>query len=132
METKRKRITKRKDNRVKTAFPTEFEPRFWENGDRRIAVVRQILNRYENLKRDAGGENSTQRDLLIQRACFLSCILESQEIEAAEGGHFEIGSYTQGCNALLGLLRALGLEKQAKDVLDLDTYVNRKNGRKRK
>jgi len=99
-----------------------FKPRFWADADQRVAVVRLIKRRYEQLKRDTGVD-SVQKDLLCQRAAFLSSILETQEVEAAEGEGLDIGSYTQATNALSGLLLRLGLDKKVKNVTDLSTYL---------
>lgn len=109
--------------------PARFEPKFWEDADSRCAVVKGIRRRYRELREDAGGKESCQRDLLVQRAVFLSVILETQEVRAAEGESIDLGSYTQGVNALQGLLKTLGLEKQVKNVTDLQGYLERKRGR---
>ena len=53
-------------------------------------------------------------------------ILETKEVLAAEGGELDLGSYVQGINCLVGLLRALGLEKRIKSVTDLKTYLDEK------
>jgi hypothetical protein len=107
-------------------IPERFVPRFWDDSDRRCAVVRIIKKRYERLKEDAGGAESFQRDLLVQRAAFLSIILETHEVKAAEGEGLDLGQYTQAANALSGLLKSLGLDKRIKSVTDLQTYLGQK------
>jgi hypothetical protein len=92
--------------------PKRFLPRFWENADQRQVAIREIKRRYALLRKDAGAD-SFQRDLLAQRAIFISVQLETMEVEASEGGDFNSGHYTQMVNALTGLLKALGLEKRA-------------------
>lgn len=104
-------------------IPGQFKPRFWEDSDMRCAVVKTIRRRYQLLKEHAGGGESFQRDLLCQRAAFLSIILETQEVKAAEGGDLDVGVYTQGMNGLTGLLKTLGLEKRIKNVTDLKSYL---------
>lgn len=104
----------------------QFKPRFWQDSDARISVVKTIRRRYEVLKEHCGGDESYQRDLLCQRAAFISIILETQEVKAAEGGDLDLGAYTQGCNALSGLLIRLGLEKRIKSVNDLKSYLKQK------
>lgn len=101
---------------------TTFRPRFWADLDGRTNLAQMIRDRYESLKADAGVE-SQQRDLLTQRAVFLSLVLETQECEAVTNGTFDLGSYTQGINALTGVLRALGLDRRAKHVDSLRTYI---------
>lgn len=107
-------------------MPRTFCPRFWESSDARIAVVKIIKKRYERLKADAGGDESYQRDLLIQRAAFMSILIETQEVEAAESRDFDLGVYTQATNTLMGLLKTLGLEKRIKSVGDLQSYLAEK------
>jgi hypothetical protein len=118
---------KSRSKRQPVALPVKFQPRFWEDADRRIATVRAVKARYLRLREDAGGGESYQRDLLIQRAVFLSIMLETIEVRASEGGDFEVGVYTQASNTLMGLLKTLGLEKQIKSVTDLKAYVESRN-----
>ncbi len=106
--------------------PMQFRARFWDDSDQRISVVKNIRQRYQLLKEDCGGEESYQRDLLCQRVAFISIILETKEVQAAEGGDLDLGSYVQGVNGLMGLLKALGLEKRFKSVNDLKTYLKQK------
>ena len=116
----------RRQNSLGVTLPARFKPRFWEDSDNRIGVVKLIRQRHELLKAHAGGKESVQRDLLCQRCAFVSVILETKEVEAAETGKLDLGSYVQGVNCLLGLLRTLGLEKRIKTVSDLKTYLNEK------
>lgn len=101
-----------------------FAPRFWETSDSRISVVKLIRRRVELLKAHAGGEESIQRDLLCQRAAFVSLILETAEVEAAEGKGLDMSCYVSAVNCLQGLLRALGLEKRVKSAGGLQAYLN--------
>lgn len=112
--------------RVPVSLPAKFQPRFWQDSDSRVAVVRTIRKRYERLKEHAGGDESFQRDLLCQRVAFISIILETQEVKAAEGDGLDLGVYTQGTNALVGLLKTLGLEKRIKNVTGLKAYLDGK------
>lgn len=109
--------------------PAVFRPRFWEDSDQRCAVVRLIRRRYELLKEHAGGNESFQRDLLCQRLAFVSIILETKEVTAAEGGDLDLGSYVQAVNALVGLLKTLGLDKRMKTVSDLKSYLAEKSSK---
>jgi len=112
-------------DRKSVSIPGRFKPRFWEDSDGRCSVVKAILQRYELLKSHTASE-SIQRDMLCQRAAFISIILETQEVKAAEGGDLDLGVYTQGTNALSGLLKSLGLEKRLKDISDLKSYLEEK------
>lgn len=109
-------------------LPKTFEPKFWERMDGRVSVAKEIRRRLETLRADAGADASMQRDLLCQRAVFLAVLLESQECEALESGTLDTGGYVQACNALQGLLKALGLDKKVKQTADLRTYLEERGG----
>jgi hypothetical protein len=104
-------------------IPARFEPKFWSDSDLRLARVKAIRHRYEMLKEHCNGDSSYQRDLLCQRVAFISVILETNEVSALSGGGLELGAYIQAANGLLGLLKALGLERHVKKVGDLRTYL---------
>ena len=125
----KQRPTTRSERRAKTpaTVPARFEPRFWESTDQRQSVVKEIRRRCESLRDDTGAD-SAQKDLLVQRAIFMSIQLETMEVEAIENGKFDQGIYTQMVNALVGVLNKLGLERKIKQVADLHSYVN--GGRK--
>jgi hypothetical protein len=112
--------------RRRVNITAKFMPRFWEDSDNRISVVKLIRRRYELLKSHAGGHESVQRDMLCQRCAFVSVILETKEVEAAEGKDLDMGSYIAASNALVGLLRALGLEKRMKSAGGLQAYLDDK------
>lgn len=104
---------------------SRFVPRFWEEADGRQLAVKEIKRRYETLL-DHAGADSFQKELLVQRAVFVSVQLETMEIDAAQGNKFDAGVYTQMCNALLGMLKTLGLERRAKEIPALKAYVEGK------
>lgn len=103
------------------ALPSTFQVRFWEVADGRFHAIKLVRKRVRELKQDCGCD-SMQKDLLCQRVVFLSLQLEAQERAAAEGGEFNAGVYTQQLNCLLGILKALGLEKRMKKV-GLSQYI---------
>ena len=114
-------------SRQLVTFPNRFVPRFWEDSDMRIAVVKTIKRRYRLLKEHCGGDDSAQRDALTQRLAFLLCVLETKEVECAEGKGLDLGSYVQSVNSVVGLIRILGLEKHVKSCGgNLATYLNQK------
>jgi len=121
----KKKVARRKPE----TLPARFEPRFWGDCDGRSLVAREIRQRYNELRTDTGCD-SAQKDLLVQRAVFISVQLETMEVDAMKGRDFDVGRYTQAVNTLLGLLRTLGLEKYAKPVGNLQDYVKQRgNGR---
>jgi hypothetical protein len=92
----------------RVSFSGKFVPLFWDDADGRCASVKRIKRRLEALRKDANVD-TTQKEILAQRATFLTLQLESMERRVAEGESIESGVYTQGLNTLLGILRALGL-----------------------
>jgi hypothetical protein len=113
-------------NKKSVALPATFKPRFWVDADQRCAVVRLIKRRCAQLKEDTGAD-CVQKELLCQRAAFVTILLETMEVKAAENGEsFDLGAYVQACNGLVGLLKSLGLEKKLKAVGDLKTYLDQK------
>jgi hypothetical protein len=87
-------------------------------------AVKEVRSRLRTLIEDSGAD-SFQKRLLAERAVFLSIKLQSMEIDAVEGREFEMGKYNQGVNALVGLLRSLGLERAMKRPdTDLRSYVD--------
>jgi len=115
-------MAKMRQKTKEVALPKKFTPRFWEAVDRRYAIAKEITRRYETLRQDTGAE-SAQRDMLCQRAVFMGVCLETMECEAVATSKFDAGVYTQMSNALLGLLKALGLDRHIKRAEDLRTYV---------
>jgi len=105
------------------AVSAKFVPRFWEELDNRYAVAKEVGRRIQALREDTGADRSTQRDMLAQRAVFISVMLETMEVDAVETGHLDTGSYVQAVNSLQGLLKTLGMDKKAVPVMDLQTYV---------
>ena len=113
---------KRQPDPEANELSARFVPQFWEKADQRSLVVREVRRRYDLLTKDTGAD-SHQKDLLVQRVVFISLQLETMECVAAESGKFDAGVYTQMTNTLMGLLKALGLERQVKDIVNLKTYV---------
>ncbi|MGH8328165.1 MAG: hypothetical protein ACRET2_15535, partial [Steroidobacteraceae bacterium] len=75
-----------------------------------------VLGRIAELESDAGGAESLSaaRRSLIRHAAWLDAVVETHELRLAGGEQIDSGAYTQSLNSLIGLLRLLGLERQAK------------------
>ena len=115
---------KQKDNKNEpktTQLSNYFQPLFWNGLDGRTSTVKEILSRYEQLKKDSGCD-SMQKDLICQRVTFLSIRLESIEYEAIQNGNLDSSLYIGLTNALTGLLRLLKIEKQQQSQR-LETYL---------
>jgi hypothetical protein len=106
-------------------LPARFKPQFLDNLDGRPHIVRVLRNRLQQLKDDCGC-NSYQKDILCQRAVFITAKLETMECQAIEKGFIDFGSYTQAVNCLIGLLKSLGLQRKTKEVMNLKSYIKSK------
>ena len=111
-----------KTKRVTVTIPNTFTPAFWRDADQRTAAVREIRRRVDALKTDTGC-NSFQKEMLIERAIFLSIQLETMEREAFDEGKLDSGVYLAMTNTLNGLLRSLGLEPAGDKGVTLESYL---------
>jgi hypothetical protein len=113
-----------------TALPDRFAAGYLRALDGRTALAQDMLARWAAITDDLGGEASlsyAQRSL-VERALWLEHFLAQQERALAEGRaeEFDPGRWTQGANTLLGLYRQLGIERRAKDVTDLQSYIRQR------
>jgi hypothetical protein len=105
------------------ALSKRFKPKFWQEQDNRVAVVKEIRRRVETLKRDTGAD-SYQKQLLCERAIFVAIQLETMECDALAGkGRLDAGLYCQAVNTLSGLLAKLGLERKVQQAGDLKAFL---------
>jgi hypothetical protein len=113
-----------KKTRAKPAgtLPQKFKPRFWEELDSRLALVRKIQRRLSTLEVQTGSD-SIQKQMLCQRAVFLTLMIEQWEVEALETQRLDSGRYCGALNSLMGVLRMLGLERHRKTVQSIHDYV---------
>jgi len=106
--------------------PERFRQGWLHSLDGRLSLARELRQRYQELTDDLGGADqlSYQRRTLAERAVWLEYHLSRQEQALAEGGEdFNAGQWVQSCNALVGLLKTLGLDRAARDVPSLAEYL---------
>lgn len=121
-ETPAQGARKRRKRKHGPTIVARFQPSFWVDADTRYAAIKLVRARVEALARDINAD-SEQKRLLVERAAFLSCVLESAEVRAAQGiEKLDLGAWTQGVNALTGLLKLLGIEKRTAQET-LETYL---------
>jgi hypothetical protein len=108
----------------KGSLPQVWEPKALSNADGRWTVIKVLKEKIERLKNDVGCD-SFQKEMLCERAGFLTAILETMETNAIEKGQLDAGCYTQSLNALVGILRQLGMKKITKKC-SLNEYVKTK------
>ena len=87
-----------------------------------------MLERIGALEGDAGGADglSHARRSLIRRAVWIEALCEGHELRLAAGEAIDVGALTQLTNSLLGLYRALSLERRARRVPPLKGYLEAK------
>lgn len=110
-----------------SSLPDRFTAGYLGQLDGRTALAQDMFARWQQITDDLGGEGclSYAQRSLVERALWLEHFLAQQERALAEGrgDDFDAGRWTQGANALLGLYRTLGIERRAKDVTDLTSYI---------
>lgn len=107
-------------------IPERYDPRWVEAMDGRLAVVKAVKARLAVLHSDLGGDLSYQEACLAKRLIWLEAMAEQTERKIAEGEEADVGRYTQSVNAIVGLCRALGLKRRAKDAMDLASYLRQR------
>jgi hypothetical protein len=115
---------------VKPEFSTGITPGKLPNVDGRTWPARRYRELVANMSSDLGGEVSTCKAAIVCRAASLMTWCEQQEALHATTGKLNIQVYTTAVNSLRRLLADLGLERVARDVPDLQTWVRRRDQRR--
>lgn len=112
-------------------IPDRFAAGYLERLDGRTAIAVEMRARWQSMTDDLGGADrlSYSQRSLVERALWIEHWIAHQERELAEGRieAFDAGRWTQATNSLLGLYRTLGIERRAKDVTDLASYIKAKS-----
>lgn len=98
-----------------------------EKLDRRTVLAKTLHSRLEALEADLGGSDamSYQERSLTRRAVWLEALIESRELALAKGEPIDESAHVQSINTLLGLWRALGLQRRTRTI-DLTTYLQQR------
>jgi len=95
--------------------------------DGRTSQARRFKEILAMLVQDIGGDPSEAQKAIAARAATLAVWCEQTEVAYAQGGLFDVATYTTASNAMRRLLTDIGLERRAKDMTpDLPTYLERK------
>ena len=107
-------------------IPTEYTPDWLEKMDGRTRMAQVINARYHSLTNDLGGVDhlSYQQRSLARRALWFEAMLEQWEAALAKGEDVDPGKLTNTTNTLIGLYKALGLQRQSREV-SLADVINR-------
>ena len=109
--------------------PQSYRPDWLEAMDGRLGTVKVIKDRLSMLCEDLGGVESMsyQRRSLAKRVVWLEAMIEQQEAAIARGEDVDAGRWTQGINSLMGLLKALGLDRVAQDVPSVQSWIKERS-----
>tara|TARA_R110001592_G_scaffold44411_1_gene142957 strand:- start:2459 stop:2818 length:360 start_codon:yes stop_codon:yes gene_type:complete len=113
-------------------IPPKYSADWLEKLDGRTTLARAVNDRYHALTQDLGGRDrlSYQRLSLCKRIVYMECIIEQQEAALSRGEDVDQGRLTQAVNTLIGLLKTIGLDRQAHDIPDLATFMQQRKADK--
>lgn len=108
--------------------PASYTGDWIERLDGRTNIARAVRDRLHALETDLGGRDnlSYQQRALAKRAIWTEAVIEQREAALARGDEIDLGQLIQANNGLIGLLKALGLERRVRDVPDLQSYLRAK------
>jgi hypothetical protein len=106
-------------------LPDRYSPDWIAKMDGRTTLAKAVTDRLQALQVDLGGpsELSYQEKALCKRIVWLECLIETREAQLAKGEEIDEGKHTQSVNALVGLLKAVGLQRRAAHVPSLRQYL---------
>ncbi len=109
-------------------IPKAYTPDWLEKLDGRTRFAQVMQQRYQDLTADMGGLDalSYQHRSLAKRIVHMECLIEQQEAALARGDDVDAGRLTNTTNTLIGLLKAVGLDRKAKDVPNLHDYLKQR------
>lgn len=124
-------MRERKQNKL----PAKYEKGFIRKMDGRTEIARELRAAFDEIVADQGGIEglSHVRRSLVERFCWLEAVLRSLELRIAEADKAEtaelLSRWIQALNSLVGLGKCIGLERRARKVDDLRSYVASKSRR---
>jgi hypothetical protein len=121
-----------KQNGRAKEVPDRFRVGWLDALDGRLSLARDLRNRFTEVCDDLGGADclSYMQRSLIERGLWLEYWLATQEREMASGEQFDVGRWVQAANSLQGIYSKLGLERKARDVPDLASYLAKRANEK--
>ena len=105
-----------KSVRLLASIPAKYTPDFMQRLDKRTVLGKAVLDRYQSVVADLGGEDALTaiKRSLVRRFTWYEVMIEGMECRAAAGEGVDIGAWTQLTNSWLGIARMLGLERRAR------------------
>lgn len=106
-------------------IPKAYSPDWLEKMDGRTRFAQVVQQRYQDLTADMGGLDSLsyQQRSLAKRIVHLEALIEQQEAALSRGEDIDPGRLSNTTNTLIGLLKAVGLDRKARDVPSLQDYL---------
>lgn len=114
-----------KSVRLLASIPPKYTPDFMDRLDRRTVLGKAVVDRYQAILADLGGESNLTaiKRSLVRRFTWFEMMIEGQECRAAAGEGVDIGTWTQLVNSWLGIARLLGLERKARTTRTLREHM---------
>ena len=114
-----------KSVRLLASIPERYTSDFMDRLDRRTVLGKAVVDRYNAVLADLGGEDSLSaiKRSMVRRFTWFEVMIEGIECRAAEGQQIDIGTWTQLVNSWLGIARTLGLERRQRRVPKLQDYL---------
>lgn len=109
-------------------IPKQYSAGWLDSLDGRYGLARELRQRFTEICSDLGGEAelSYMQRSLIERALWLEYWLTRQERELMQDAKFDVSRWIQAANSLQGIYSRLGLQRQARDTPDLQTYLKQR------
>ena len=132
----KEKVEKKKRKRVKV--PAKYEPGFLVRLDGRLEATKILNSAYDEVTADMGGmQNLSHVQLcLAERFVFLEYVMRRLENRIANNPKKSavlLSRWIQGLNSVSGLAKTIGLERRAKKIDSLESYVKeRKNGTRKR
>ena len=116
-------MTKGVSTHLPTKLPARYRTGFAWRLDRRAKLTRELAADMLELATDLGGFDalSAQQRILLERVVFLHRRAVEYETAVLTGAKppYESGTHSNVCNVLMGCLKALGLERKARNLRNL-------------
>jgi hypothetical protein len=122
----RRKRKRRRDPKARNLAP-DYNATFLEGLDKRTYLYRVIRDREQEILSDLGGAETLSyfKRSLVRHAVWLEAMMDMTRTRVALNAD-EIGRYTQMLNAYSGLAAKLGLARKARDVHDLQSYLEQR------
>jgi hypothetical protein len=107
----------------------QYSATWLEDFDQRTRFARDLRARESQIFADLGGDISYLEHSLLRRGLFLEVHIRRAEARMAAGETLkddELGRVVQATNSLLGIWKALGLKRRARDVPSLHDYLRQR------